>query len=242
MNKKTEIAIFTPMANESKNARNFISKVLSLKKYFNNLKYFIILDKFSTDDTFNIAKSFERKNKSLKVIWLNNNNNVVGAYVAGYKACIKTKIKWILEIDAGGSHNPLQIIRFLPYLNKDYDCLYGSRFCKNGKMLKYNLIRYLLSKGGSLLSKLFFKINLKDTTSGFQMFRHHILKKIIEQGIISKDRFFQTEIKIYTRKLKQKEIPITYICKTKTVKLASIIESIFLLFRIFFKKKNYIKV
>ena len=109
-------------------------------------------------------------------------------------------------------------------------------------MLKYNLIRYLLSKGGSLLSKLFFKINLKDTTSGFQMFRHHILKKIIEQGIISKDRFFQTEIKIYTRKLKQKEIPITYICKTKTVKLASIIESIFLLFRIFLKKKNYIKV
>jgi dolichol-phosphate mannosyltransferase len=108
-------------------------------------------------------------------------------------------------------------------------------------MVNYNLIRYFLSKGGSLLSKLFFKINLKDTTSGFQMFRHHVLKKIIKNRIISKDRFFQTEIKIYTRKLKQKEIPITYTCKTKTVRLSSIIESIILLYKIFIKKQNYIK-
>ena len=238
---KNEIAIFTPMANESRAAKKFILKVLSLKKYFSKFKYFIILDKFSTDNTFEIAKNLEKKNKSIKVIWLKNNKNVVGAYVAGYKICLKTKFKWILEIDAGGSHNPYEIKRFLPYMKNNYDCLYGSRFCKNGKMVNYNLIRYFLSRGGSLLSKLFFKINLKDTTSGFQIFRHHVLKKIIKNRIISKDRFFQTEIKIYTRKLKQKEIPITYTCKTKTVRLSSIIESIILLIKIFIKKQNYIK-
>ena len=104
-------------------------------------------------------------------------------------------------------------------MNSEFDCLYGSRFCQGGKMINANIIRLLLSKGGSILSKIFFKINLQDTTSGFQMFKLNTLKLLLNKKIISKNRFFQTEIKIYTRKLKQKEIPIQYKCKTQTVYL-----------------------
>ena len=64
-----------------------------------------------------------------------------------------------LEIDAGGSHNPKNILNFIKFINNDYDCIYGSRFCKNGKMLNSNYIRDLFSKGGSLLTN-FFNINL----------------------------------------------------------------------------------
>ena len=126
-------------------------------------------------------------------------------------------------------------------MNSDFDCLYGSRFCKGGKMINANIIRLLLSKGGSILSKIFFKINLQDTTSGFQMFKLNTLKLLLNKKIISKNRFFQTEIKIYTRKLKQKEIPIQYKCKTQSVYLNAIFESICLLFKLKFFKKNYIK-
>ena len=236
---KKNISIFTPMANEEKNAEKFILEVLSFRKYFNKFKYFVILDNASHDDTYNIVKKLEKKNKSLKVIWAPKNKSVVDAYMQGYKNCLKTNYEWILEIDAGGSHKPKNLTNFMKFMNLKYDCIYGSRFCKGGKMLNSNFIRYFFSKGGSLLTKIFFKINLMDTTSGYQMFTKKIIKKILKRNLLSTNRFFQTEIKIYTRKLNIKEVPIQYVCETHSLSLFSIFESIYLLFKIKFLRKNY---
>ena len=106
-------------------------------------------------------------------------------------------------------------------------------------MLNSNFTRYLFSKGGSLLTKVFFKIDLMDTTSGYQMFTKKIVKKILNKKLFSTDRFFQTEIKIYTRKLNIKEVPIQYICETHSLSLFAIFESVYLLFKIKLLKKNY---
>jgi len=237
---KKNISIFTPMANEEQNAEKFILKVLSYSKYFNKFNYFIILDNASKDNTYKIVKKLEKKNKSLKLIWAPENKTVVDAYVKGYKTCLKTNCDWILEIDAGGSHKPQNILNFIKYIDFDYDCIYGSRFCKGGKMINSNFTRYLLSKGGSLLTTIFFNLNLKDTTSGYQMFRKNILNQIIKKSLFSKNRFFQTEIKIYTRKLKIKEVPIQYICKTHNFNFFSVYESIYLLFKLRLLRKNYL--
>tara|TARA_B100001989_G_C24449435_1_gene418157 strand:+ start:194 stop:916 length:723 start_codon:yes stop_codon:yes gene_type:complete len=239
---KQDIAIFTPMANEEKNAKKFVSEILSYKKFFRKFKYFVILDNASKDETFNIVKKIEKKNKNFKVIWCPKNKTVVDAYMEGYKNCYKTNYKWILEIDAGGSHNPKNIKGFLKFMTDEYSCIYGSRFCKGGKLNNYNFIRYFFSKGGSIISKLFFDINLKDTTSGFQIFNRKIVKKIIKKKLISRDRFFQTEIKIFTRKLNFKEVPITYECKTHHISYFAIFESIYLLLKIRLIKNNYFEI
>jgi dolichol-phosphate mannosyltransferase len=237
---KKNISILTPMANEEQTAEKFIMEILSFKKYFNNFRYFVVIDKSSTDSTYKIVKKLEKKFKSLTVIWSPKNKTVVDAYIEGYKNCLKTDCDWILEIDAGGSHKAKNLFNFIKFMNFDYDCIYGSRFCKGGEMINSNFIRYLCSKGGSLLTKLLFKLNIKDTTSGYQIFTKKTLKKIVKKKLLSKDRFFQTEIKIYTRKLKIKEVPIQYICKTHTMSLYAIFESIYLLVIIKFFKKNYL--
>ena len=174
---KQDIAIFTPLANEEKNAKKFVLEVLSYQKFFRKFKYFLILDNASKDSTFKIVKKLEKKNRNLKVVWCPKNKTVVDAYMEGYKNCYKAKYKWILEIDAGGSHKPKDIKNFLKFMNDDYSCIFGSRFCKGGRLINYNFIRYFFSKGGSIISKLFFSIDLKDTTSGYQMFNRKIIKK-----------------------------------------------------------------
>jgi len=227
------------MANEEKNAEKFILEVLALRKYFNKFKYFIILDKASKDKTYNIVKRLEKNNKLIKVIWAPKNRSVVDAYMVGYKNCLKTNYEWILEIDAGGSHKPKNLLNFMKFMNLKNDCIYGSRFCKGGRMLKSNFTRYFFSKGGSMLTKMFFKVNLMDLTSGYQMFTKKIVKKIVDKKLLSTNRFFQTEIKIYTRKLNIREVPIQYVCNTHSLSLFSIFESIYLLFKIKFLRKNY---
>ena len=137
---KNDIAIFTPMANEEKNAKKIILELLSYKKFFRKFKYFIIIDKISTDNTYKIVKQIEKKNKSLKVIWAPNNKSIVDAYMQGYKNCLKTNYNWILEIDAGGSHQPKDLLVFLKFMNNKYDCIFGSRFCSGGKMINSNQV------------------------------------------------------------------------------------------------------
>ena len=80
---KQNISIFTPMANEEKQQK-FIIKILSFKKYFNKFRYFIIIDKASTDHTYQIVKELE-KNQSLTVIWSPKNKTVVDAYMEDIK-------------------------------------------------------------------------------------------------------------------------------------------------------------
>ena len=237
---KNDIAIFTPMANEEKNAKKFILEVLSYKKFFRKFKFFIIIDKASTDNTYKIVKKLEKNNKYLKIIWAPDNKCIVDAYNKGYEACLSTNYKWILEIDAGGSHKPKNITNFLKYMNNEYECIFGSRFCNGGKMLNSNFTRFFFSKCGSLLSKIFFSMKISDTTSGYQMFQRKIVSKIIKNGLLSRDRFFQTEIKIYTRAKKIKEVPIQYICKTHSVSFYSVLESIYLLILIRCFKKNHL--
>tara|TARA_Y100000389_G_scaffold189367_1_gene213012 strand:- start:865 stop:1581 length:717 start_codon:yes stop_codon:yes gene_type:complete len=237
---KNDIAIFTPMANEEKYAKNLILELLTYRKFFKKFKIFIIIDKVSRDNTYKIVKDLEKKNTSLKVIWAPQNRSVVDAYMQGYKSCLKTNYKWILEIDSGGTHTPKDLKKFLKYMNDDHDCIFGSRFCLNGKMLNSNFTRYFFSKFGSLLTKFFFPMKISDTTSGYQMFQKKILQKIIKKGLLSKDRFFQTEIKIYTRNKKIKEVPIQYICTSHSLSFFSIIESVYLLILIKFSRKNYL--
>ena len=121
---QNDIAIFTPMANEEKCAKKFILELLSYKKLFRKFKFFIIIDNVSTDNTYKIVKKLERKNKSLKVIWAPNNKSIVDAYMQGYKNCLKTNYNWVLEIDAGGSHQPKDLLGFLKFMNNKYDCIY----------------------------------------------------------------------------------------------------------------------
>jgi len=47
-------------------------------------------------------------------------------------------------------------------------------------------------------------------TSGFELFSRRALELVLERGIHSRAHFFQTEIKVYCRRLRILEVPIHY--------------------------------
>ena len=49
-----------------------------------------------------------------------------------------------------------------------YDCNFGSRFCKGARVSEISLNRYLISRGGSILTNLLLGTRLSDMTSGYQ--------------------------------------------------------------------------
>ena len=95
-------------------------------------------------------------------------------------------------------------------MQKGYDCAFGTRFAKGGRFTEGPFSRYLISYGGTILTNLLMGTRLSDMTSGFELFSREALEMVLEKGIHSRAHFFQTEIKVYCRRLKFAEVPIHY--------------------------------
>jgi dolichol-phosphate mannosyltransferase len=129
------------MANESGNAIRFIDSVLSHCAGLSQKRFFAIVDSASTDDTRKVLDQHATVQPELTVIWAPENRGVVDAYERGYREALDTTADWILEIDAGFSHQPSEISVLLEKMRHGYDCIFGSRFCPGGSMMASPLTR-----------------------------------------------------------------------------------------------------
>ena len=106
------LGIVCPMANERNSAETFVNLVLEQCRDFRSVKFFAVLDKVSTDGTRDILANLSKHEPKLCVVWAPTNRCVVDAYVRGYQEALASGCDWILEIDAGFSHQPSDIPKF----------------------------------------------------------------------------------------------------------------------------------
>jgi len=219
------LAIVSPMANERDSAVPFVQGMLSLDLPFAEVRFLAILDRASTDGTRELLERLAASEPRLRVVWAPENRGVVDAYVRGYREALATGFEWILEIDAGFSHRPEDFANFLPLAEEGHDCVFGSRFMPGGCM-ESTRFHYLVSRGGTWLANLLLGTRLSDMTSGYQLFRAHALREIVERGIRSRGRFFQTEMKTYCRRMRIAEAPIRYRSLESSAMSASIADAL----------------
>ena len=229
------LGIVCPMANEEISAAAFVSEVLEKcrQEGFKSVTFFAILDRKSTDQTRNILDNLARRQTDLRVVWAPQNKCVVDAYLVGYHEALTAGCDWVLEIDAGFSHQPSDISQFFTRMREGYDCVFGSRFCRGGSIKESSLRRYLISRGGSIVSNALLGTSLKDMTGGFELFSRSTLQHVLDKGIRSRGPFFQTEIKAYCRRLKVVEVPIQYRGARHQVGSAALKDSFSNLWRLF---------
>ncbi|MHC4482948.1 MAG: glycosyltransferase [Planctomycetota bacterium] len=230
------LGIVCPMANERATAVEFVKSVLEQCKDFKSVEFFAVFDNSCKDGTFDLLKELQNDVAELQVVWAPENKCVVDGYMRGYQEALDANCDWILEIDAGFSHQPSEIGQFFDKMSEGYDCVFGSRFCKGGKFAEAPLRRYLISRWGSIITNLLIGTKLKDMTSGFELFTNAALRKALEKGIRSSGHFFQTEIKVYCRNLRIAEVPIHYRAPSQNVNAGVMMDAFSNLFRLFRKR------
>jgi len=238
-NKKNLIrkfGIVIPLANEEKSIKRLtgeLIKELDLLKV--KFSIYFVIDKASKDRTKEKVEGLVKKNKNISLLYRPQNRNVVDAYLAGFKKAIIDKCDGIVEMDAGFSHLPKEIYKFINGLNQGYDCVFGVRPLAS-KDYKVPLHRRLLSLGGSILSKHLLGIKLPDVTSGYEAFRGEKLKKIIKVPLMSINHSWHIEIKYRSRKFNNKAVTITYNSPSNRVSYRIILNSFNVLVRLIMSK------
>jgi dolichol-phosphate mannosyltransferase len=225
------LGIVCPMANEGDQAVAFCKAVLEQCSGFRNVTFFAVFDRVTKDESLDLMRALEQNEPRLRVVWAPEDRCVVDAYLRGYKEALDAGCDWILEIDAGFSHQPSDIPQFFSAMEQGMDCVFGSRFI--GRFEKSSLKRRFVSWGGTALANMLLGTRQTDMTSGFELFSRETLTMVIGRGIQSRAHFFQTEIKTYCRNLKFVEVPITYRAASPRLGASALKEAFRQLWRLF---------
>jgi len=224
--------VVVPVANEAGGVEHFSA---ALRKNLDFLKsgcVFFIVDNASRDNTLEVCLGIAQMDSRFKVIWCPENRNVVDAYLKGYRETYR-HFDYIIEMDAGFSHDPNALPLFIEKLKSGIDLVYGSRFMKGGRISDASPLRLILSCGGTMASNFFLGMRMKDMTSGYIGMSAAVASIIAESNFLSRGHFYQTELRYLLRNIPYVEIPIHYKSPSKRMKIGSVMNAFSVLFHYF---------
>lgn len=232
---RPKLGVVIPLANEAGSIRNLLADVLAWLRPDDAV--FCVVDRASRDDTLGEVRRAAAGDHRINVAWSPENTCVADAYFRGYRDAIDGGCGWILEMDAGYSHDPRDIPRFLEAMERGVDFAAGCRFHPSGRY-SGNLFRRALSLGGTRLANLLLGTRLRDMTGGFECFTRRALLHVIERGVESRGPFFQTEIRYMLRGWRSEEVPILYRNPSGAVGGKAVLEALRVLLRLSLRRRK----
>ena len=223
--------IVMPVANEETTMEQVLEEILRLP--YESLYLYVVMDDYSRDRTADIVKAYEKRTKGkIRYIYHSKSYGVISCYLEGFRQALVDGAGWIIEMDGGGSHQPSEVPEFIEKLEQGYECVWGSRFIKGGKVIDDPVYRRVLSKGGTVLANLVLGTRLRDMTSGFEGFQRKVLEEMALDQFLSTGHMYQTEMRYYCRNRKAVEVPIHYKGSKSGLHAGSVTEALRVLFRL----------
>ena len=208
------IPSYNEMANLQKGVLDKIDHFLSKQNYSYEV---IIVDDDSDDGSSQFVEKFVSENSKFKVI-RNSHTGKAGAVTAGMLSA-RGKLRLFTDMDQA---TPIEEVeKLLPFFDKGYDLVIGSREKRKGSPLP----RRIVSKGAVILRKILVGMNdISDTQCGFKMFTQGASEELFGRinklhggfGTISGSSVtagFDVELLYLAKKLgyKIKEVPVEWL-------------------------------
>jgi len=202
----TKVLVIIPTYNEKDNISVICNRLRAAVDYADIL----IADDNSPDGTGEIADRMADADPHIHVMHRTAKNGLGAAYLAGFRWGLDHGYEALVEMDADGSHRPEQLPALLDALNHA-DMVKGSRYVPGGEVVNWPKSRELLSRGGSLWTRLMIGVPVKDITGGYNAFRAETLRRILP-NISSVGYNFQVDLtwQVISAGMTVAEVPITF--------------------------------
>jgi dolichol-phosphate mannosyltransferase len=194
--------IIIPTYNERENVAAITDAVLGA-----------VSDDGSPDGTGALADEIAAANPAVAVLHRTAKEGLGRAYVAAFRDLLDRGADIAVQIDADFSHP----VRFLPALLEPLrtgsaDVVLGSRYIKGGQIPKWNIMRRLISRGGSIFAGIVLLMPYRDLTGGFKAWSASALRQIDLDRLHAGGYAFQIETTFMARLAGARvvEVPITF--------------------------------
>ena len=200
-------AVMIPTYNEAENIELLLKQLQEL-----NLEV-LVIDDNSPDGTANLVNSL--KLPKVTVLYRQKKDGLGNAYKAGIAHLLEnSKFTHLISMDADGSHRVEDLKKLIQSIN-DADLIIGSRWIEGGKIVDWPWQRKWLSRFGTWYASKLLGLPIQDITGGFRIYNRKALEKIDFKSIKANGYCYQIEMAYAFKDKKIKEVPITFVERTK---------------------------
>ena len=201
--------IITPTYNERYNLPLFVRATLEVAPR----AHILVVDDNSPDGTGSIADGIAERDSRVSVLHRAGKQGLGTAYLQGFAKGLAEGFDYFFEMDADLSHDPNYLPAFFRAFERGADVVVGSRNIEGGGVEGWGLGRHVLSKGGSLYSRLILGVGVRDLTTGYKAYTRRALETIDLPSVESNGYSFQIEMtyRALRRGLSVVEVPIVFV-------------------------------
>jgi dolichol-phosphate mannosyltransferase len=153
----------------------------------------LVIDDNSPDGTGDLADDLAAADSRIHVLHRREKAGLGAAYIAGFSWALDQGYRAVVEMDADGSHQPEQLPDLLGALG-GADVVIGSRWIPGGEVVNWPRSRRLLSRGGNMYARLLLRIEQRDATAGYRVYRVATLRMIRLDEVESEGYCFQVDL------------------------------------------------
>ena len=199
--------VIIPTFNEKENIAQLIPQLFQIEKEISIL----VVDDNSPDGTAQVVKEMQSRFPNLHLLSRAGKEGLGRAYIAGFQWALEKAYDFIVEMDADFSHRPQDLSKMLKAA-EDHDFVIGSRYVPGGSTINWTWMRKLISRGGSLYSRLILGYPIRDWTGGFNGWKAKVLRALDLPTIRSNGYSFQIELKYKAcrKGFQFQEVPIVF--------------------------------
>jgi dolichol-phosphate mannosyltransferase len=201
--------IVTPTYNERENLPLFVQRTLDVVP----AAHILVVDDGSPDGTGELADSMARVDARVRVLHRPQKLGLGTAYAQAFSENLQAGYRYFFEMDTDLSHDPKYLPDFYRAFDAGADVVVGSRNVAGGRAEGWGLGRHLVSKGGSLFSRLVLGLHVRDLTTGYKAYTLNALKAIDLGTLEASGYGFQVETTYRAVRcgLKVVEVPIVFV-------------------------------
>jgi len=168
-----KLSIVIPAYNEEESIAETIDSIEEAFSRVNIDHEIFVVNDNSKDNTAGVLETLAQKYPSLKYE-TNHGPNGFG-YAVRY-GLDRFSGDCVAVMMADLSDSPYDLIRYYTtMIEGNYDCVFGSRFIKGGKVIDYPFIKKIINRMANFIIKVTMGIKYNDTTNAFKLYKKEVI-------------------------------------------------------------------
>lgn len=169
------LSVVVPAHNEEGHIRRTVEGVVAVLEEAKIRYEILVVNDNSIDQTETIVRDLGRTNPAVRCVSSDPPN---GFGFAVRRGLAEFQGDAVAIFMADGSDAPADLVAFYRKLEEGYDCVFGSRFSRGGRVVDYPALKLVLNRLGNRFIQLLFRISCDDISNAFKMYRRTVIAGI----------------------------------------------------------------
>ena len=163
-----KLSLVIPAYNESENITETVTVIYDELKRQNIDHEILVVNDNSKDNTLDVL---QRLSQLIPTLVYHTNSGPNGFGYAVRYGLDRFSGNYVAVVMADLSDSPEDIVKFYKKILEGYDCVFGTRWSKGGRVYDYPQVKYFLNRLFNYIIKIVFNLKYDDVTNAFKMYK-----------------------------------------------------------------------